>query len=104
MQIPQVMRDMFERGYVPHDSPPGIEEHLYKQWGAEGGKVTNQYYNPPCDDVLLSIEKSLHMELRLNLATQFSRDLIHRGCPYENIAERAIQLADDLLKVLKEKS
>ena len=29
----------FERGYVPVDAPPGIEEHEYRRWKEAGGKV-----------------------------------------------------------------
>jgi hypothetical protein len=38
--VPKALVAEFERGYVPADCPPGLEEHAYRAWKESGGKPT----------------------------------------------------------------
>lgn len=37
--VPEPMIERFERGYVPMDAPPGLEEMAYKAWKDAGGTI-----------------------------------------------------------------
>jgi hypothetical protein len=122
--VPDWMHKEFERGYVPMDSPPGLEEIAYAKWKAAGGTVTGRQETETTEPAELSAQKNLcfvglvgrpdsvicespRYTLAKEIFIQALGPRLNMGDPmYQNtpaiLADRAVRFADALLARLEQ--
>ena len=81
--VPACMIAEFEKGYVPMDAPPGLEEMAYKAWKDAGGTVKGPTPEPA---VWACVELMGHVKLagRLTEEEKFGAKLGRLDIPQED--------------------